>query len=134
MKYKELGGGWYCQNDENGDKFDFTKKNKPGFYAAMMKWIDEGNAIESEYTTEELAQKEIDDLSSAKNSFNLSVKTRLLESDKWELPSVLILIGKTIEEVIGYKQLLRDMSKTHTTLEQYLNPGWPEKLTTKEML
>lgn len=129
MNYKDLGNGEYCRINDDGTKGQsFNEKNSPGRIKEMNQ---PGNTIEEQFTTEELAQKEIDGLSNAKDSFNSLVKTRLLEADKWELPSVLILIDKTIEEVINYKQLLRDMSKTHTTLEQYLNPELPAKLTNK---
>jgi hypothetical protein len=64
-------------------------------------------------------------------SFINERNARILEADKWELPSVQKRYNITQEQVENYKQFLLDMDTTLTiesTVEELENPPWPPKL------
>lgn len=140
IKFKHDVSGWYSKVDlKTGDRTVFKNGNGSGsgLYLEMMAWVADGNEVEQQYTDDELTEKEAQEKVNLYNSFLAERKTRLIESDKWELPSILILIDKTIENVISYKQHLRDMTETLTIdsdVSIIESPPWPEKLTDKELL
>lgn len=76
VKYKKSGNSEFIKVtiDENGKEnrsATFGPNNKPktmgaGFYKEMQEWLKiQGNTIEPQYTSEELTQKEDDELQSA---------------------------------------------------------------------
>ncbi len=141
IKFKEAEApGWYYKIDiETGNKISFAdgRGSGAGLYKEMENWVDAGGKIDPKYTSEELTEKEAREKVNLHNSFMDERKRRLIEADKWELSSILILIDKTIEEVIEYKELLRGMNEILTIdsdISMLESPPWPEKLTDKEFL
>jgi len=84
MKYKKAESeGWYYFIDDLGNKSaSWTEKNKPGYYAAMLAWVAEGNEIETIYNEEELAAKELKDNEQALKDQNQTLINYLDLSEK----------------------------------------------------
>ena len=59
---------------------------------------------------------------------------RIVEADKWEMPSIQKRFNITQEQVEEYKQTLRDMPSTHTTTARLEAPDWPSELIDEELL
>jgi len=84
MKFKHAESpGWYYQIDQTGNKSQsFTAKNKPGLYAEMMAWVKAGNEVEPQFTAEELAAKEAEELAQAIKSQQSTCVRLLKDSDE----------------------------------------------------
>ena len=83
IKYKKsVSPGWVWQIDELDNKIEFNEKNKPERWAAMLKWIAEGNEIEPLFNAEELAAKELKDNEQALESQNQTLINYLDLSEK----------------------------------------------------
>lgn len=81
IKFKEAGNGWYFKIDlDSGDKINFPKKH--GYYKEMQAWVEAGNEIEPQYTSDELAQKESEDMQNAIESQRQNCIQLLNESEK----------------------------------------------------
>ena len=73
IKFKEAGNGWFIKLflDENGNEVSRTpsfkngKGSGTGLYKEMQAYVKAGNKIEPQYTSEEQAQKEADDVQNA---------------------------------------------------------------------
>ena len=84
MKYKKAEPeGQFIRIDDFGNKTaSWTKENKPGYYAAMMAWVAEGNEIEEVYNAEELAAKKLKEDEQALESQNQTLINYLDLSEK----------------------------------------------------
>ena len=70
IKYKESESvGWFYKIDiETGSKQSFNSKKNIGLKNEMEAWVESGNIIEPQYTTEEQAQKDSNDLENSLKS------------------------------------------------------------------
>lgn len=117
-----------------GTKADITEKNA-GLWAEKEAWLKiPGNEIEPVFTDDEQLIKDEEDSDNAKNLMVSERNAKILEADKWELPTVMQRFNLTTQQILEYKQVLLDITITHTTIEQFLNPEWPEKLIAQELL
>lgn len=68
--YKDAGNGERIKLDDKGNKSpSFNKKNKPGLWAEMQSWIDAGGVVEPQFSAEELAAKEAEEIEAAKVAY-----------------------------------------------------------------
>lgn len=97
IKFKLAGSGLFIRysTDENGNKLpktvtgSFGPNNKPktsgaGMYQEYLKWIEDGNTVEPQYTVEELAVKEAKEVVDIQLSIN-SVARSFLNANDWKL-------------------------------------------------
>jgi len=81
IKFKEAESeDWFYKIDLASDsKISFPKKH--GYYQEMLAWVEAGNEIEPQFTTEELEQKEADGLKNSIKSQKSKCLRLLKESD-----------------------------------------------------
>lgn len=89
IKYKKAGSDWFIKiflDDKEKEisrtpSFANGKGSGTGLYQEMMAWVEVGNKVEPLYTTEEFAEKEINDLHIVLDSQKIQCIQLLKESD-----------------------------------------------------
>lgn len=143
MKYQQGPTPDIFYQIDGDSKQSFSVNSKPmtsGYFMNLnrIEWekTNELLPFKTPETPEEKEIREQKELEQLKENLKIERNKRIVEADKWELPTVLQRYGQgiTIDNILQYKLALIEMTETHTTREQLENPDWPQKLITQDLL